>query len=848
MPAEMTGLTVAVRMPAAMADARPALAILQARHARTAVHFLDVPGADDQRLSLDADLFIVEPPAADLDRLAFELKRVLAAARGRRPAMGLLVAADASLEAALRGRGVGPYVDGFVSPSEPLTSAADLLAPADGRAAVVRRLPDAGAAAASIVGVAARLASWFPAGLVAVPERPLHCAGRPIAAFLNPGTLDLVAASRACPVPAVVTGDAAGVVADRIDAGDASAFRIRGAGGDRFAEGVTVGAARALTVDEIVARHQAAAARQAAAVRTDVATGTQTLTLELPGFVAPVSITARTTIFRDREQVDLRQADIRVNGVPISPKNGVPRLPIVEPQRVAVLPLAITLTGVYRYALAGRESIDGRPCYVIAFSPRQRGTSLFTGRAWIDEATFGMIRVSAAQTDLNGPIVASEQTDTFVPDAGGLWLLARSDIRQTYDGAAIRTPIHRVLEIDGHQIDAPDFTARRDAAYASRDVILRDTPDGFRYLERTAGSGEPEAGGRKPEAGSREPKAEGGRTVAPPVTSLRTFAAGVIVDPDISTPLPFAGLSYLDFDLFHTGTQFNGFFGGSYAQAAFSAPSVAGSRWQIAGRAFAIAAAYHDRAFVEGREIYARDIEQRPAQASVWALRPIAPRALVRFEYDWDYNRFARAAETDPAFVLPHSQNAHTLRAGIDVQRRGWQASLWASHTRRVGWERWGVPGTDEDASPRPSFQRAGASVVRTTAVSPRLTTRIEGSIVGGRDLDRFSRMSFGAFDNRLHGYPSALIRYDRGAVLRSAISWAAARAVRIDGFADTAAVHDPAFGPGLRNETGFGAALECPAPFGTLLSVEWGYGVQGVNTNGTTGTHVLRITGYKVF
>ena len=119
---------------------------------------------------------------------------------------------------------------------------------------------------------------------------------------------------------------------------------------------------------------------------------------------------------------------------------------------------------------------------------------------------------------------------------------------------------------------------------------------------------------------------------------------------------------------------------------------------------------------------------------------------------------------------------------------------------------------------------------------------------MGGTDLDRFSRFAFGTFDNRLHGYPAALIRYDRGAVLRTAVAWAAARAVRLDVFADTASVHDPGFGPGQRQYTGFGAALEAPAPFKTLLALEWGYGLQGINPDGRTGTHVLRISGYKVF
>jgi hypothetical protein len=268
-------------------------------------------------------------------------------------------------------------------------------------------------------------------------------------------------------------------------------------------------------------------------MRNEIAAGTLTLAFEAPGFVAPIAITAATTIFRDAGRTDMRQADIRVNGVLFTAKDGVPRLPIIEPERVAIVPLAIALTDVYRYELAGRDTVDGRPCYVVAFSPRTSGRSLFRGRAWIDERTFAMVRVSAAQTGLTGPIVASEQTDAFAPDADGRWLLARSEISQTYEGASVRTPIHRLLVLERHEIDAPDFAARRAAAYASTDVILRDTPDGFRYLKRTKDT--------KEAKDTNEP--EEIRAVAPPVTQIRTFAMGVIVDPNITTPLPFAGLS-----------------------------------------------------------------------------------------------------------------------------------------------------------------------------------------------------------------------------------------------------------------------------------------------------------------
>jgi hypothetical protein len=71
---------------------------------------------------------------------------------------------------------------------------------------------------------------------------------------------------------------------------------------------------------------------------------------------------------------------------------------------------------------------------------------------------------------------------------------------------------------------------------------------------------------------------------------------------------------------------------------------------------------------------------------------------------------------------------------------------------------------------------------------------------------------------------------------------------VRLDGFADVASVHDPGFSPGMSRFTGFGAAVEVPVPMGMLVAAEWGYGVQGVNADGRRGTHVVRVTGYKVF
>jgi hypothetical protein len=589
--------------------------------------------------------------------------------------------------------------------------------------------------------------------------------------------------------------------------------------------------ARALSVEEIVARHQAAAARQASAVTELISRGTLTLSFEAPGFPAPVAITSETILYAGGGVTELEQRAIRINGIEFK-GGGVPRLPIIEPERVASPPLTITLTGVYHYRLAGRDTIGGTPCYIVEFNP-VGDAPLFRGRAWIAVDSFAMVRVAASQTRLRGPIVASEQVDDFQQVRDGVWLLARSDVRQTYEGASYRTPIHRVLSMSSYDINPPDFAERRQAALASDAVMLRDTPDGYRYLKRS-----------RPAPGAVQAAPE----VAGRANRVRTLAMGVILDPNISIPLPFAGLSYVDFDFLGTGTQLNVFFGGTYGQLAFSVPSLGGSRWQLAGRAFGIASSYNDRAFVEGREVYAENIRQRPAQASIWLLRSLTPLISVRVGYDLDYTRLVRGDSTTEAFVVPASQVVHGARLALDAQRRGWNGSLWWNPATRSGWRAWGRPGSGEFRPGQADFQRYGASLTRSAVITPRVVARVEGAWMSGRDLDRFSRYTFGTFDNRLRGYPSALIRYDRGAVLRTALAWSAGTLARFDGFVDSAAVHDPGFGRRLRNYTGVGAAAEIPAPFGTLVAVEWGYGFRGVNGDGTRGTQVVRISAFKVF
>ncbi|MEN3338081.1 MAG: hypothetical protein V7647_1757 [Acidobacteriota bacterium] len=857
LPPQLDGRDVFVRVPAGgETTAREALAEI----ARRAGHAgLFISGVLSTTLPGDlvamADLVLVDlttTPADDPRQVAFTLKTQSTAVRaGGRPGVRFGIVAAGAAASALLAQDLAPYLDivlwvdampaGTAGPAAwrtyaaPPATLAAALAPT-GTPGVERwlwRMPADDQAAGPLMAAVVQAAQALPAGLVPSDRYRVTCGTTVAATYQNPTTLDVVAfASCASEDALSVTPPAPGVQHVRLATGDFIVRVPARTGEDQFAEGVQVIGARSLSVEEIVARHQAAAARQTASVKTLISRGTLTLSFEAPGFPAPVSISSETTLYAGAGVTELEQRAIRVNGIEFR-GGGVPRLPIIEPERVASPPLTITLSDVYRYQLAGRETVGKTPCYVVQFEPAG-DASLFRGRAWIAMDSFAMVRVAAAQTHLRGPIVASEQTDDFEQVAEGVWLLARSDVRQTYEGASYRTPIHRVLSMTSHEINPPDFTARRQAAMASDNVMLRDTAEGYRYLKRS----------RPTAAGTVQAEPE----VAGRANRVRTLAVGVILDPNISVPLPFAGLSYVDFDLFHTGTQLSVFFGGTYGQLAFSAPSLGGTRWQLAGRAFGIASSYNDRAFVGGREIYAENIRQRPAQASVWLLRSLTPRISVRLGYDLDYTQLARGDLTGPAFMVPANQVVHGARVALDGQRSGWNSSIWWNPAIRTGWHAWGVPGSPESMVAQRDFQRYGASLARSAVLSPRLVARAEGAWMAGRDLDRFSRYTFGTFDNRLRGYPSALIRYDRGAVLRTALAWSAGKLARLDGFVDSAAVHDPGFGRGLRNYTGVGAAAEVPAPFGTLVALEWGYGFRGVNGNGTLGTQVVRISAFKVF
>ena len=363
---------------------------------------------------------------SDLTLLAFDLKRRLTEARARVPAgVRLGVASSSAVLQDLLGRDVGSYVDFVVSETDPQAGVgwwrdagelSDPVAsvqphgPYTGRS--LWRIPERATRFPETIADLAAAARVLPAGLVPSEGVTIDCGGTRAQVWFDPARLTHVALVDKCsPAQLRIMPANAAPEVSTLTTG-AVLVEIAETSRERFAEGVNVSAPRPLTIQEIIARHQAATARQSAAIRARISTGHLSLTFEAPGFVAPLAITSRIVMFAARGVEEIEQQDIRVNGLgawrwrrsaPAAHRTRACRIGAARHRADRCLPL-----------LPGRHGDGAR--HPLLRGPVRAGVggrTLFRGVAWIAADDFGLVKVAATQLGLRGPIVSSDQVDDF---------------------------------------------------------------------------------------------------------------------------------------------------------------------------------------------------------------------------------------------------------------------------------------------------------------------------------------------------------------------------------------------------------------------------------------------------
>ncbi len=203
---------------------------------------------------------------------------------------------------------------------------------------------------------------------------------------------------------------------------------VERAGGDTKAA-VEVGATRGLTADEIIAHERAWDAGQRDKTRTYTAAMDTSLRFRVAQLSGSLDLTIRGPYFYQQgKPSDWAWEEFFLNGVKWKGRT-IPKLPILQPDKVTTLPLDIRLTEEYDYELAGETTIDDRPAYRVDFRPKSKAGDkpIYRGTAWIDRQTFALLRRESIQLNLKGDTLSNVQTEYYreVPGVPGVVLPAR---------------------------------------------------------------------------------------------------------------------------------------------------------------------------------------------------------------------------------------------------------------------------------------------------------------------------------------------------------------------------------------------------------------------------------------
>jgi hypothetical protein len=597
---------------------------------------------------------------------------------------------------------------------------------------------------------------------------------------------------------------------------------------------VGVAAARGITADEILALHQAWRAARDARWKTLSARNTLSMRFRFADLNNTLDLTLAGPFFYEKGAgFDWAWHDAYFNGVRWKAKK-LPELPLLQPEKVSDMPLALTLDDAYRYALVGEDSVNGIPCWALDFTPRAAVTDkpAYAGRVWIARDGYAAVRVRTRQLNLTAEIQAVDETSDFTdvpaPDGGpplrlpthttGQWIL------KTFSRTTV---IERESVLTDIRVDDPAFRAEREEVYASKDTMVRDTEKGVRYLEKTK---------------------EGGRAVTEDAKRGKLFGlAGLFYDGSYDYPLPLLGVYWVDLDASKRHDQFQVLFGGVLLVASWSQPRLFGSPVDVGVDVFGIAIRAADALYVDGGEDTAQRVKSRSFAAAFKAGIPIARHLKLTGTVGEAHRDFAADTDTSPAFTIPSNHWVTRVEGALAWDWRGWALSGRWSWNRRSQWDAWGYAGNPDYSPDKDVYTNWGAELQKDFYLPRFQRIRTSVGYLGSDNTDRFSKYTFGFFGGTsLIGYRSGALRAEAAVTSMFAYGYVIGSAFRIEAIYEDARVKDLSAGLDWAYFSGAGISGEFAGPWATLVRLDTGTPVSGRN-RGMKG-FVLSLNVLKIF
>ncbi len=583
-----------------------------------------------------------------------------------------------------------------------------------------------------------------------------------------------------------------------------------------------------LKIEEVIARWQQNREAQKQKLENYMASSFMSLHFEStnlgPGF--DVSMQLRQ-FFSRAGQTELAQKAFYVNGVKFGKNHPFP-LPQIEPEKVLTQPLELALNERYQYKLLGTEKIDGALCYVVGVEPKYQDEALYSGKVWIDGATFREVRQSLSQRGAKSNVLVNTETQNFelVSDGkGNQFNLVRSVTAQQLLNAAGRDfVLQRKVQFSDYVINAAEFSGTLAAEHSSDDPMFRDTDDGLRSLKK-----------------------QGNERVLVEKDSkrVRALIAGAMYGGTFNFPIPFLGISIADFDFRHTGAQLSTFFAGPILITDLSKQYR--PKFRLALDLALNGLPGENRIYSNNTELTQGDMwtwEQTVGLRASWqASTHLSLTASSYFAYD----NFLRTSDADSQYDLP--RNGLTVLPGVEVKysRRGYVFDAQGSRGMRVDWRAYGCTSlagpptgcasltnpppqnTLLTQNPQNAYTLYNADLNKDYYLGKFTKGGWDMSYWGGNQLDRFSRY-FPSFlaSPRLHGIPPGTDSFDAIAAANVHYGFNVADFMKIDGMYSYARARNLDESLKFRKFDGVELNFNTPGPFGMLMQGTVSYALDG--------------------
>ena len=587
---------------------------------------------------------------------------------------------------------------------------------------------------------------------------------------------------------------------------------------------VSVGGAHGPTAEEIVAYERAWKAAQDDLVRSYTADLTTSLRFRVAEVNETFDLTIEGPLFKERgKDFDWAWDTFYVNGIKWKGKT-LPKIPILQPDKVTTLPLEIELTEEYAYSIAGQGTVDGRTAWEIDFTPKASAgkKALYRGRAWIDAKTFALLRRRSVQMNLTGETLSNVETEYYRPVPGTSAVLPL-EIKgeEVFSTAGRTTAIERSVVLKNVRLNPDDFAERRAKVYASEKQMVRDTDHGLKYLVP-------------------DPAVPGGRVVEEHVSKKSLFGvAGFFYDGSVDYPIPLLGVQYFDFDLFHKGKQISTFFAGAVLTSNYTDPEFLGSRFDLGADVVGFAIPFGDASYRGGKEVKDERLKHVPALFQVNVGHPLGPylKASVGLFAKWD--DYQRDPDTAHEFVTPLDTFTFGYEVKLTANVSGFNGVLDYSRFRRNEWEFWGIPGTSEFTPAQRDYEKYSASIAKDYYFTGFRKIHAGLTYLSGSDLDRFSRYEFGAFSgNPIRGYQSGALRTRQAWVMNLSYGLNIENIIRLEALYDQAILNDAYSGFHDAYYSGAGISGQLNGPWNnSLIRFDVGipvvsHGIHGVSAS----------------